>query len=459
MNERDGQYVDYSNSREILNIVFKHKYTILGVFFILFAVSIWYSTRIHPIYEAKSVVLIKLGREFQQRPEDGGKGYSLPVDAISKSELQILSSRDLLSKVVRAIGPGQFRQPWETVRPEGVKSDTMEEALESFEDRLKITPAGANLIQILFSHSDPKTAAEVVNALVDAFKERHLEVFGGNGTDFLEVQERTYREKLKASEDRLRNLKERTGIYSPTKQKDTLIQQIGTADASLKTVQSEISEQQDRIALMQSPKWAVDLPAETRNRLDTLRQREREVLEKYTETSSVVRSLRREIKIAEDSIAEASERSRQMDLDRSGNDLRLKMAKAENLRQQLQQLRSDVRALDNGEFSYLNLQRELADQEQSYRTYSAKLQESLIQDDMDRRKMVAISVIERATPSILPKKARYGRKEVVAAGFLGGIALGVLFAFLLEFFSSAMTTPMIAEKRLNLPVLVAIARR
>jgi hypothetical protein len=44
-------------------------------------------------------------------------------------------------------------------------------------------------------------------------------------------------------------------------------------------------------------------------------------------------------------------------------------------------------------------------------------------------------------------------------GLIGGGFAGLALAFLLEFLSPGMTTPFSAERRLSLPVMVAIPRR
>jgi uncharacterized protein involved in exopolysaccharide biosynthesis len=106
-----------------------------------------------------------------------------------------------------------------------------------------------------------------------------------------------------------------------------------------------------------------------------------------------------------------------------------------------------------------DLNREVTQEEQNYQTYAKKLEESLISDDMDRRKMVAISVIEKAAVPMAPKKTKLGRQQIAIGGFLGGIAAGIALALLLEFLTPVMTTPMSAQKRLGLPVLVAIGRK
>jgi uncharacterized protein involved in exopolysaccharide biosynthesis len=134
-------------------------------------------------------------------------------------------------------------------------------------------------------------------------------------------------------------------------------------------------------------------------------------------------------------------------------------ARAENLKRQLGQVEGEIRALDGRGRELQELRRDATQQEQNYQTYSKKLEESIIMDDMDKRKMVAISTIEKATPSIIPKKQRLDKKQMIAGGFFGGIIAGIAFAFLLEFMTPVMTTSMSAERRLGLPVMVAITKK
>ena len=57
------------------------------------------------------------------------------------------------------------------------------------------------------------------------------------------------------------------------------------------------------------------------------------------------------------------------------------------------------------------------------------------------------------------KKRRLGKEQIAAAGAVGGIAGGIALALLLEFLAPGMTTPLSAQRRLNLPVLVAIGMK
>ncbi len=79
-------------------------------------------------------------------------------------------------------------------------------------------------------------------------------------------------------------------------------------------------------------------------------------------------------------------------------------AKAESLKRQIAQIDSNISFLENRSVPLQDLNRQVAQEEQNYQTYSKKLEESLISDDMDRRKMIAISVIEKAAAPMGPKE-------------------------------------------------------
>ena len=375
-----------------------------------------------------------------------------------RGEISILTSRDLMNTVIKTVGienlyPGLDKMPAGKTTPEQV-------AARSFEESLNVTNIpGSSLLQVAFTHADPYVAAKVVNTLVDAFKDKHLEVFSGNSTEFLESQQKTFQNKLRESESNLASFKEKNRVFSFEEQKTALIGQRSTLDTTLKTAQNQISELEQRIAFIKSPRWTVDTAPEMRTQLAALQQRERELLEKYTESSRTVQNQRQEMQAIKDSIKRNSEEQRQIELAKTEGELSVVKARADSLRRQLGQVEGEIRTLEGSGRDLQDLKREATTQEQNYQTYARKLEESLIMDDMDRRKMVAISVVEKAVPSMMPKKQKLDKKQMVAAGFFGGIAAGIALAFLLEFMSPGMTTPMSAERRLGLPVMVAITKK
>jgi uncharacterized protein involved in exopolysaccharide biosynthesis len=119
----------------------------------------------------------------------------------------------------------------------------------------------------------------------------------------------------------------------------------------------------------------------------------------------------------------------------------------------------ELNSLDRHGRELQSLKREATQLEQNHQIYSRKLEESLIMDDMDRQKMVAVSVVQKATVPAFPKKQRLTRSQMIGAGFLGGLAAGIALAIILELMTPGMPTPASAEKSLGVPVLITVTRK
>ena len=226
-------------------------------------------------------------------------------------------------------------------------------------------------------------------------------------------------------------------------------------DIALKTTQTQIREVEQKIAFVKSSRWSTEAILETRTRLRTAQQKERELMERYTENSRIVQNIRREIQALEESVAGPLEDARRIELSKLEGELGALKAKADGLHRQVGQISGEVRALDAREKEYLNLKRDLGTQEGNYKTYLGKYEESRIVDDMNKRKLSNVSVIQNATVPIKPaenKKRQYAMLSVI----LGlGAAFGL--AYLREHVPQRLTTPLAAEKHLGLPVMVTIA--
>jgi len=248
MMEENNQHVDFTSVRDVLTSVFKHKYKILGTFLVIFAVALYFASQVRQTYEAKSVVLIKLGREFLNRPDaENSGGSSIPLDSIARSEISILTSHDLMDKVVKTVGPTTL-YPELNNAPAGV--DREGAAVGSFERSLRVSTLGSTLVEVRYVNDRPDVAALAVNTLVAAFKDKHLEVFGGKSTEFLENQKHAFEQKLEESENRLAGFQEKNDIYSSQEQENALIEQRTTLDQSLKESQNQVSELEQKIAFI-----------------------------------------------------------------------------------------------------------------------------------------------------------------------------------------------------------------
>jgi len=104
--------------RDFLTILFKHRSKVWVIFLATVLTVTIGSFLIPPTYEAKSSLLVKFGREYVTRPEVGNAQsflLSLNQEEVVNSEIQILSSRELIEKVLATLKV-------ETVYPDLVKS-------------------------------------------------------------------------------------------------------------------------------------------------------------------------------------------------------------------------------------------------------------------------------------------------------------------------------------------------
>jgi uncharacterized protein involved in exopolysaccharide biosynthesis len=107
MESANSRKRDYQkeNLRDFLTIFFKHRAKILTIFSVVLAMVTLASFVATPIYEAKSSLLVKYGREYMNQSQVGNSQpmMSLNREEIINSEIQILKSPDLAKRVIETI--------------------------------------------------------------------------------------------------------------------------------------------------------------------------------------------------------------------------------------------------------------------------------------------------------------------------------------------------------------------
>ena len=308
-----------------MTVLFKHRYTILIIFFAVVATVTIGSFLLAPTYEAKSSLLIKFGREYIYRSEVGERGSdsrpSIPLnqEEVINSEIQILTSRDLIEKVITTlkvenIYPDFVEDPPKTMTP-------LEAAILQFEKKLSVEGIKkSNVIEISFQHKDPRMAAKAVNLLVDFLKEKHLQVYSDPKSSFLEQQLSAYEQRLKESQNQLEVFKQKYRVFSLEEQRTLLLKQRTDLDTVFKTAQNQVRELQNKLSSLKNQMQTIskDVPLYTETerykiiddakaQLLTLQLKEQELLQRYNEDRPLVVNVRKEIKIVQDFIKEQEE--------------------------------------------------------------------------------------------------------------------------------------------------------
>ena len=355
--------IQTSGLRDFLTVLFKHKSRILIIFLTTVITVTVGSFLLPPVYEVKSSLMVKFGREHIYRPEVGDSKSSISFQSFKQeevisSEIQILTSRDLTIKVINAIGVGSLYP--DIVKDPPKKMTPSEAAVLEFEDNLSVENIKkSNVIEISLQHKDPVIAARAVNKLVEFFREKHLQVLSNQKSSFLEKQLNIYEQKLKESEDYLEAYKQKHKIFSLDEQRSLLLQQRVNLDTSLKISQNRLRELQQ---ILSSPDGQITLAFknepffteteqykvidDARTRLLTLQLREQELLGKYKESSRLVVNIRKEIHLVETFLEEREKSLAKTEMGSLEAELGSLEAKVATIKNQLKQLHKELRTLD-----------------------------------------------------------------------------------------------------------------
>lgn len=486
MDERQDTGEQTGTLRDLLAVLFKHKRSMLVIFFGIVAIVTLLTFVLPPTFEAKSTVLVKFGREFLYRPEVGAdKGQVISLgqpsqEEILNSEIEIITNRDLLGKVVDGVGierlyPGLSKKTYRNgVTPK-------DKAVVRLSKKLSVQGVRrSNVIKIAFRHEDPRLAAEVANRLVEGFKEKHLQVYSDPQSSFLEEQLEDYHRKLSTSEDALRDFKQAHGVYALDEQRNLLLKQRVELDTAQKETRTKVQELQERLRSLKTQVRATmedgnafvyseqgKILTDAKSKLLDLQLKEQELLIKYKAGSPPVKDIQKEIQMAK-SFLDAQEKDVTSKV-RSGNlvyqeaekerikteaDLRAQEAKLASLGIQISGIDKDLRNLDGQERDLQILKRNLTINERNYQNYLEKHEEARISEDMNRKKMANISVIQAAAIPVEPIKPK--KTINIGLAILFGVACALGAAFMSEYLGRTFNTAQDVERVLGLDVLASI---
>jgi capsular exopolysaccharide synthesis family protein len=281
----------------------------------------------------------------------------------------------------------------------------------------------------------------------------------------------------------LRNSKNETGVSSVEKQRQVVLdrmgsleQEIGRTDAELASSRANVQALQNALAKLPETIVAeettgfANLGADAmREQLFELQLEKQKLLSNFTRDSRMVEAVQREIVEAQALLdkEEAARTQVTRGLNAAHQQLLLALlteqtnlsslqAKIESQNKQYADARAELKTLNDAEVRIMRLMREIATQETNYRKYSENLEEARIDQAMESERISNISVVQAAT---LPIKAIRPQKLLnLSLGLILGILGAIVLAIFSEYLDHSIKTPEEAEERLQLPALASIPR-
>jgi protein-tyrosine kinase len=156
------------SAREVLRILFKHRTRMTWIAAGTLLLVVVATSARSPVYEARSTLMVRLGTGSVHLPEVGEQRPDIsvtPEEALN-SELQILTSDDLIAQTVEIITPDRLYPPLLRFLPRTTGPEAQKKLAEAISaEAIK----RSNVLQVAFRHRDPAVAAEAVNVLVNLY--------------------------------------------------------------------------------------------------------------------------------------------------------------------------------------------------------------------------------------------------------------------------------------------------
>ena len=365
-------------------------------------------------YESQMTLLVRANRaEIVVTPgqtADNTRPLGLNEGQIA-TEVQLITSRSSLRQVVERC---KLAEP-------GAETDL---AVEALGRDLKVTPMPkASMIEVRYSHSDPKKAAEVLREVLATYTDQHLRVHKGAGTDFFQQQSGDQATRLREAQQRLAAFQRDTKIVMLAEQKSLNLRRLMELESNERESRVALQEGQQRITALQqmaaslSPRITTQVRKSPNNflveRLNTmlveLENKRTDLLSKFRSDDRLVRQVEQQIADTRTTLDRATKmesteqasdvnplrQSLDGDLARARMTQNGLKARIQALGVEISSYKQEIAKLEQATAPYTDLVREVKTLEDNYQLYARKWEESRIADALDRQKIANITVVEQ----------------------------------------------------------------
>ena len=502
--------------KDALGVVFKRKRLILGLFLIV-ALGISLAVLSIPTsYEVSGKLVVTRSRgDILVTPADQ-RGFNFALTAPTQQDMavhaELLKNRSLMEAVAKKLGLDKKREdpqakgaenpitaglnqisvwiPWTSSSPAGAQKpapeqNRMNSAVDSIASGLTIQVIpNSNLIVVRYRSSDTAKGAEIVNTLLDLYRDKYLELRRNPGVvEFFVEQRDQLEQSLKTSEAALKSFQKKTGLLSASVQVDAYVRRLAEAennftdaqfdaqeaDARLEVLTKLLDSQPERIQQQATVKYNPMIQT-IQERLLTLEMDKQRLLTLYTDNDRRVQDKVQEIDAQKKRLAEVQSQQwipdsevtqindRRRDLEEKilaarlaaqKNKFRFEGAKAITI-----EMWERVRDLGLADVEKQALLREMQASSEAYLMYRKKAEEARITAAMDDNKITNVAIGELASRQGAPVGAPKNLSLLFAV--MVGLVSGVGGAFLREFFDGSIKTEHEIRSSVDLPVLGSI---
>jgi uncharacterized protein involved in exopolysaccharide biosynthesis len=473
--------------RDLLGVIFRHKRTVvicfagllLGTIFAILANPYRASTKFLISHERMDPVVSPQQTNPDAKPPD-------VTEEDINSEIEILKSGDVARRVVIAAGLDKKKSLSEYILGPKTPEERIAKATDKLAGDLKVEPVNkSHVITVTYTSSDPKMAANVLNALGVAYMQQHKDVFNPPGqAAFFDQEAQRYKTDLATAENEIKKFASGQNGVAPHVERDITLQKLNDFRQALQQTKADLATADERIASLRkqagttperltTSTWKEDdfqVLQGLKNTLMSLQLKRTEYLMKYQPDYPLVVEVDKEIAQTQASIAEEDSKPvRQETTDRNPTYswINEEMAKVEAERSGLQakltatqatvdQYEAQARDLQVKGITEQDLARDMKNDEDNYLLYLKKKQEALMTEALNNTQMVNVSIAERPVVPTAP----YNSPALIAViGILVATTVSLGVVFTQEYLDPSFRTPSEVATNLTIPLLAAVPYR
>jgi uncharacterized protein involved in exopolysaccharide biosynthesis len=469
---------------DILFMLFRHKWKILSLTLggLIAAVAFYLSVPAAYESEAKLLVRYVMERSAVDGLDSQIKTPTPENHTLINSEVEILTSTDLIRQVAEAIGVSRFASG-------PISEVAAEKAVEAINQSLEVSVVkDTNIISVAFRSDDPTLPMPVVQELVKRYFDKHLAVHRSTGAfDFVRQETADLKKQLAQTEADLKQVKESAGIISLSEARADIAAEIGKTQQELDGALADRASEQARVKDLekslalpeaqgsQTPAQPVsgDVLEQYKSlvaRLAGLQKAENELLLKYRPENPIVKVRASQIADLEKQrsdlekaypalvntavAASVTGQAGQPSIAGERAILAGLESKVAALGSRMAALQTRAKAISEAAPQIQELERKAQVEETNYRASEVSLEKAQIDETLDPSRMPNISVVQTPSPAVKAKR-NIGKTVMGIAG--GGLAVGIGIMLLIELIlDHSVKRSVELEKRLQVPLLMAI---
>ena len=231
--------------RELIRIVRRRKSIVIGTVTLILALAVFFLSQITPTYRAEALVMVESRKANIADLREVLSDVSANQET-TRNEIEVIRSRTVARKVIEQLGltereefkpsrsPSSLVMAWKAAArlgqedgsaaaidgsaqaAEASRTLNLDEVVDAFLQHLDVRPTKASrVISVRFGSHDPELAAEVANAVVNAYTNRFIETkiaMAGKAAGWLNGQVNALREAVARSEKAVEAFRTQSGL-------------------------------------------------------------------------------------------------------------------------------------------------------------------------------------------------------------------------------------------------------